>query len=82
MSALTRLWRWWTDTWRAPGRARFLYGVMAIAFAALALAGILSSDALVSVLASLGTLVAIVLSVVAPRLSKAASAPRGEQGDS
>ena len=81
MIPFTRFWRWWTDTWRAPSRARLLYGVMAIAFAVLTLFAAMQADALVIVFAATGTLVSIVLSVIAPRLSKAADSPLGKRGD-
>jgi len=69
MSGLGALWRWWTDTWRTPGRARLLYGVMALAFGALALVAALRGDALVAVLAAIGTAVTVGLAVIAPRLA-------------
>jgi hypothetical protein len=81
MIPLTRLWRWWTDTWRTPGRARFLYGVMAVGFAVLTLVAAMQGDALVLALGALGSFVTILLSVLAPRLSQATSSPLPEQGD-
>jgi hypothetical protein len=81
MIPLTRLWRWWTDTWRTPARARFLYGVMAVAFAVLTLVAALQGDALVAVLGALGAFVTIMLSVFAPRLAKTTGFPLREQGE-
>ena len=30
MSALGHIWRFWTESWRAPGRARRLYAALAV----------------------------------------------------
>ena len=81
MIALSHLWRWWTDTWRAPKRARLLYAAMALAFAALAFIALMQSDALVAILAAVGLFVTIALAVIAPRLSKMSDPPLAEQGD-
>ncbi len=69
MFALARLWRWWTENWRAPGRARWLYVVMAGGFGSLALLAGLTGDAAVAVLAGLAGVVTVVLAVVAPRFA-------------
>ena len=81
MIALSHLWRWWTDTWRAPKRARLLYAAMALAFGTLAFIALMQDDAFVAILAALGALVTITLAVVAPRLSKLSDPPIAEQGD-
>ena len=81
MMALSRFWSWWTDTWRAPRRARLLYGVMAIAFGALAGVALARDDALVAALAGVATLAAVALAAFAPRLAKLTGSPLAEQGD-
>lgn len=70
MAGLARLWRWWTESWRAPRRARWLYLAMAGAFGLLALMAALAGDAAVAALAGLATLVTGALAFLAPRLAK------------
>ncbi|MEX2158754.1 MAG: hypothetical protein WEB04_05055 [Dehalococcoidia bacterium] len=81
MFVFSRFWHWWTDTWRAPKRARILYGVMALAFGALALIAAMQEDTFVAVLACVGVAVTIGLAVFATRLSKLTDPPNAEQGD-
>ena len=81
MFLFSRFWHWWTDTWRAPKRARFLYGVMALAFAGVGFIAAMQGDRLVGVLAGLGVVLTIGLAVIAPRLSKLTDPPNAERGD-
>jgi hypothetical protein len=64
------LWRFWTDTWRAPGRARALYAVMMAAFAALAGLAIALGDASVATLAAIAAGVSGALALLAKRLAR------------
>lgn len=77
MSGLARLWRWWTDTWRTPGRARWLYIVMALGFSGLALIATLNGDSAFAALAGLIAVVTVVLAVAAPWLSRWMNPPGG-----
>jgi len=78
MIALTRIWRWWTDSWSAPNRARLLYVGFAAAFAALAVAGAVRGDALVAAIAGVLALLIAVLAVAAPTLSRLTNAATRE----
>jgi membrane protein implicated in regulation of membrane protease activity len=75
MLGLARFWRWWTDTWRAPRRARWLYVMMAMAFAAIALVAVLADDAPVAAVAGFAALVTVALAAVAPWLSRRTDPP-------
>jgi len=66
---MRELWRWWTESWRAPGRARGVYLIMALGFGALAVVGALAADALVASIAGAVAVVTFALAVVAPRLA-------------
>jgi hypothetical protein len=70
MNGLAFVWRWWTDTWRAPGRARLLYGAMALAFAALAAVAALQGEAAVAAIAGIATAGTLALAALAPQLRK------------
>lgn len=75
MSGLARFWRWWTDTWRTPRRSRWLYVMMALGFAALALVAVLADDSAIAAAAGAAALVTVVLAVAAPWLSKRTDPP-------
>ncbi len=64
------LWRWWSESWKAPRRARWLYIVMAAGFGGLALVAALSGDAAVAALAGVAAVATVALAVLAPRLSR------------
>lgn len=68
-------WRWWSESWRSPRRARLVYVVMTGAFGALAVIGIVRGDALVAVLAGIVALVTVVLAALVPRLSRWTNSP-------
>ncbi len=70
MRGFAALWRWWTETWRAPRRARWLYIVMALGFGGLAVVAGVSGDAAVAALAGVASLVTLVLVLLAPQLSR------------
>ena len=70
MFALGRFWRWWTDTWHDPRRARVLYALMAAAFAGLMAAAVVRGDALVATLAGVMMVVALGLVALVPWLSR------------
>ena len=72
MSSLARILRWWTETWRTPGRARWSYVVMALAFGGLALVAAARDDAAIAAAAGVAAIVTVVLAVLAPWLSKRA----------
>lgn len=64
------LWRWWTESWRAPSRARGVYLLMAFGFGALAVVAALAADAAIAAIAALVSIATFVLSVAAPRLTR------------
>ncbi len=76
MFALARFWRWWTESWQAPRRARWLYIVMAAGFGSLALVAALAGDAAVAALAGVAAAVTVALAALAPRLTRWMSPPR------
>ena len=67
--ALRHIWRFWTDSWHAPRRARWLYLVFTAGFVAMAIVGAIKGDALVVVLGAVFALVTATLAVLAPRLA-------------
>ena len=72
-------WRWWTESWSAPGgarRARWLYIVMAVGFGGLALAAGLAGDAAVAALAGVAALFTLALAALAPKLARWMNPPR------
>ncbi len=69
MSALALIWRFWTDSWSAPGRARWLYGLFALGFLSLAIGGIVKGDPTVIALGIIFALVTSALVILAPKLS-------------
>ena len=73
---LTWLWRWWMESWRAPGRARWLYVVMAGGFGSLALLAGLTGDGAVAALAGVAAFVTLLLGVLAPQLTQWMNPPR------
>lgn len=75
MFALGALWRWWTESWRSPRRARVVYGAMAFAFGALAVIGGLRGEALVAAVAGALALLTLALAALAPRLSRWSGPP-------
>ena len=76
---MSHLWRFWTETWRTPGRGRWLYGALALGFAGLAVGGAVSGDGTVIALGAVFALATAALAVFAPRLS--ALAKRNESGE-
>ena len=75
MFGLTRLLRWWTESWRTPGRARWSYVVMALAFSGLALIATAGGDAAIAALAGVAAIVTVGLAVIAPWLSRRTNPP-------
>ncbi|MGB2694419.1 MAG: hypothetical protein WBD55_04430 [Dehalococcoidia bacterium] len=63
-------WRWWSESWRSPRRARLTYIGMTVAFAALAVVAVVRGEVLAAVLAGIVALVTIALAVLAPRLAR------------
>jgi predicted Co/Zn/Cd cation transporter (cation efflux family) len=70
MFMLGRFWRWWTESWRAPGRARWLYGALALGFAGLAIGGGVKGDATVIALGAVFALATAALAVLAPKIAR------------
>ncbi len=70
MVALGRLWRWWTESWRRPRQARWLYTMMAAGFAVLALLAALAGDGAVAALAGFACAGTAALAALAPRLAR------------
>lgn len=79
MTALTRFWRWWTETWRAPRRARWLYIVMGLGFAALALLAALDGDPAIAAVAGVAGVVTVVLAARPRWLSRWMNPPEDTQ---
>ncbi len=75
MSAFTRFWRWWTETWRTPRRARWLYVVMAMGFAVIALVAVLADDPPIAAVAGIAALMTVGLAAAAPWLSRRTEPP-------
>jgi hypothetical protein len=69
VSSLGVFWRWWTDSWRAPRRARLTYGAMSLAFAGLAVAGAVRGDPVVAAVGGAVAVAVAVLAIVVPRLA-------------
>lgn len=67
--ALRHIWRFITDSWHAPRRARWLYLVFAAGFIAMAIGGGIKGDALVIALGIVFALVTATLAFLAPRFA-------------
>jgi len=78
MIPASRLLRFWTESWRAPARARWFYGALALGFAGLAIAGAVKGDATVIVLGALFALATAALAVFAPKLAPVVRSPGGD----
>ena len=76
MFALSRLWRWWTESWRSARRARWLYIVMGLGFGALAVVAALAGDFAVAALAGVAALFTLALAMLAPLLTRWMNPPR------
>lgn len=77
MILLTRLWRFWADSWSSARDARLLYAAVTIAFAGLMVAAAVMGEATVAVIAGLVALATAGLTAIAPRL--AGRTPRREE---
>ena len=77
MLALHRLWRWWTESWQTPRRARALYLALAVGFTALSVVAAFRGDAAVAVIAGLLVLVTTALAAFAPWLAERTGRARG-----
>ncbi len=75
MHLLATFWRWWAESWRAPGRARLVYAAMTAGFAGLAIAAIVLGRGPVAGVAGVIAVVTAVLAVVAPRLARLTGPP-------
>jgi hypothetical protein len=69
MIPLARLWRFVTESWSSPLRARLLYAAFALGFLGLAIGGAVKDDGLVIALGIALAVVTAALAVMAPRLS-------------
>ncbi len=58
-----------TGSWRSATRARLLYVVVAVAFCGLAVAGAVSGNAEVAVLAAVAAILTLGIAIIASRLS-------------
>jgi len=67
---LRGLWRFWTESWSAPRRARWLYIAMTAAFGGLAIAGAVMGEAAVAAIAGIVAVATASLAVLAPRLAE------------
>lgn len=74
------IWHFIVDSWRAPRRARLLYLLFAAGFVAMAIAGAIKGDALVTGIAALFALVTAAIAVLVPRIAPlfAPAAPERE----
>lgn len=68
---LLRLRGWWSSSWRRPGLARWLYLVIALGFAGVAVGAGVVGDVAVGVVASIFALLTASLALVLPRLAEA-----------
>ena len=75
MSGLSRFLGWWAETWRATRKARGLYVVMTLGFAALAIAAGLAGDAGIAALAGVASVSTIVLVALGPQISRWVNPP-------
>lgn len=64
-----QIFRFVTDSWSSPLRARLLYGAFALGFLGLAVGGGVKRDATVIALGIAFAIVTAALAVIAPRLS-------------
>ena len=70
MTALARLWHFWTESWSAPRRGRWLYIAMTAGFGGLAVAGAVMGEAAVAAIAGIVALATAALAALAPRLAE------------
>jgi len=77
VSRVSAFWRWWTESWQAPRRARLLYVAMALAFGALAVAGAITGDAVVAAVGSIVAIAVAGLAIAVPRLAQWAKSNAG-----
>jgi hypothetical protein len=77
--ALRHVWRFWTESWSAPGRARWLYALFALGFLGLAIGGGIKGDATVIALGIVFALVTTGLAIIAPMLTKATKRGDGHE---
>ena len=75
MRLVATLWRWWTDGWRTPRRARLTYLVMTIGFAGLAVAALVLGRGAAAGVAGVVAVLTAALAVIAPRLAWLAGPP-------
>ncbi len=75
MIFLAHIWRWWSESWQAPRRARWLYGAMTLAFGGLALAAALAGEPAVAAVAGVAAAVTAAFAALAPRLARLTSPP-------
>jgi hypothetical protein len=73
------LWRFITDSWSSPSRARLLYVVFTIGFVVMAIAGAIRGDALVLTLGAVFGLLTLAIATLAPRLSPLLGAPKRDR---
>jgi len=71
MHLLSSVWGWWTNSWRRPGLARWLYLLMAAAFAGVAVLAGVVGDVAVGAVAGVLALLTAGLALVVPRLAEA-----------
>jgi hypothetical protein len=69
MSILAHLWRFLTESWSSPLRARLLYAAFTIGFLGLAVGGAVKGDGLVIALGIAFAIVTAALAVLAPKLT-------------
>jgi hypothetical protein len=78
MEALSKLWRWWTESWRSPERARKQYGFVAVAFGVMTAIAIAMGDGAVAAVGAVMVVSAAGLSIIAPRLVERTRRARDE----
>ena len=81
MEGIGRLWRWWTESWRSPERARKQYTFVAVAFGVLTVIALAFGEPAVAALGAVMTLFVAALAYFAPRLVERTNRARDENTD-
>jgi hypothetical protein len=70
MILLARVWRSWIDSWSSPGRARFTYAGVTLAFVALAVVAAVMREPAVAAVAGVVAVATAGIAIIAPRLAE------------
>lgn len=78
-AGIRHAWRFLTESWSSPLRARLLYGLFALGFLGLAIGGIVKGDATVIALGAIFAIATTALAVIAPKLSNLTRRDEGQE---